>query len=300
MLREQIYNLPVRLRAAANMPATRIVARVARRLPGLDNRFFRLLDLRGDPRLDQHQRMREWLARYEAFASDATGWQPLDFAGARVLEIGPGPLGGWGPLALFRGAAGYLGVEPRWDPAVFFHPLVRDRYLAGVHRDLAAHDGDGPEFEEYLARFGERFAVFAGGIEIVEAAVPFDIVLSNSCLEHIGDFAAAIRRLAELSHRRTRFLHLVNFSNHRNRAHPFAGMYAMPPDLYRERYGRHVNLLRPSDMQTAFEAAGIRARCVPMDVRPDAIGAAGIDSWWAERYDRDELAVRTALFLSEA
>ena len=49
-------------------------------------------------------RFAELLLRQEAVVRRAMGWEPLDFAGKRVVEVGCGPLGGYGPLAIFCGA----------------------------------------------------------------------------------------------------------------------------------------------------------------------------------------------------
>jgi hypothetical protein len=95
-----------------------------------------------------------------------------------------------------------------------------------------------------------------------------------------------------------RQVHLVNFSNHTDKAAPFAGLYETAPDRYRARFGGHINLLRPPDVLAAFTAAGFAARLVPEDVRPELLPPEGrLHPWWAERYDRATLAVRTALVL---
>lgn len=84
-------------------------------------------------------RFAELLLRQEVIAQGAfAGWAPLQFEGKRVVEVGCGPLAGFGPLAIFCGAALFESAEPEWDPALFSSEQVRRKYLRTFHADLTA------------------------------------------------------------------------------------------------------------------------------------------------------------------
>jgi len=70
-------------------------------------------------------RFAELLLRQEAVIRRHRPWDPLEFEGARVVEIGCGPLAGYGPLAIFCGASSFASAEPEWDADLFFSPAVR-------------------------------------------------------------------------------------------------------------------------------------------------------------------------------
>lgn len=293
-----LANLGARLSAARRLGPARSLVKAARRIPGLDVPALRRWDVLHDPRIGRPGRMREFLDRYEALAARA-GWAPLDFAGARVLEIGCGPLGGWGPLAVYRGAAVYMGCDPAVDAAILRSRRFADVYLGPVFADLAAH-GPGAGFADaagFAAAWRERSDYVADGVEALPEAARFDVVLSNSCLEHIQPFAPFVAALAPRLASGARMLHLVDFSNHRDKASPFRPLYDMPPAAYRRRYGPHINLLRPPEMIETFARHGLEVACLPLETRPDRLPQIDIDPAWTERFDLPTLAVRAAVLV---
>ena len=295
-----IANIGARLAAARRLGLARTLVKAARRTRVLDVAPLRRWDVLHDVRIDRPERMREFLQRYEALAATAAGWVALDFRDQRVLEIGCGPLGGWGPLAIFRGAAAYVGCDPAADPDLLGSRRFADAYLRRVFDDLAAHDssGAGHDLATFLAGLRERAAYRAERIEALPPDARFDIVLSNSCLEHIEPFppfvAALVRRLAAGA----RMLHLVDFSNHRDKASPFHPLYELSPDAYRRRYGPHINLLRPPEIIDAFASHGVAVRCLPLDERLDLVRAADIDPAWTRHIDIPTLAIRAAVLIA--
>jgi len=83
------------------------------RLPGLrGGPAWTATELLSSPKHARGIRFAELLARQEAIAAQHQAWPPLDFEGKRVVEIGCGPLAGFGPLAIFRGAVSFESAEP--------------------------------------------------------------------------------------------------------------------------------------------------------------------------------------------
>jgi hypothetical protein len=233
-------------------------------------------------------RFAELLLRQEAIARRHMPWEPLDFVDHTVLEIGCGPLAGFGPLAIFCGAKSFASADPEWNPKLFFSEPIKDRYLRMLHEDLSALYGQRMDFVTFLAALKDRLFIEICGFEHSHPPADCDIVLSQSCLEHVFPLEATVAKLAAVQGRHTRFLHLVDFGNHYPTANPFAGLYEQPPSEYIAQRGRAINLLRASDVKAMFQQAGINSCCVP--TRNMAATYEGkIHPYWSSRYDVDAL-----------
>ena len=180
-------------------------------------------------------RFAELLLRQEAVVRRHMPWEPLDFSGRRVVEIGCGPLAGFGPLAIFCGAARFESAEPEWDRGPV---LQRRRSLANIcgcsTPILSALYGPRMDFDGVQPGAFDRMAIHRTGFEDAPISGPADIVLSQSCLEHVFPLEATVEKLAAIQTPQTRFLHLVDFGNHYPTESPFEGLYEQPPDgVYR-------------------------------------------------------------------
>ena len=154
-------------------------------------------------------------------------------------------------------------------------------------------------FVTYLAGNGWDFGAMidarrSGAAEALAQEGTVDVCVSISCLEHIDDLAEATQAMARISTQDTLHLHIVNFSNHLSKASPFEPLYEAPYERFVERWGRQINGLRFSDVDRLFKDAGLPVTSIPLDRRADALPGV-IDRSWSERYDREELAIRTAL-----
>lgn len=239
-------------------------------------------------------RFAEFLMRQEAIVRRSMTFPALDFKGKRVVEVGCGPLGGYGPLAIFRGAVSFESAEPEWDAAVFEAPEIIEKYLRIFHADLVALYGPLMEFGEFQEALRSKMQVHRCGFEAAPIEGPVDVVLSQSVLEHVFPLEQTVAKLAVIQSSETRFLHLVDFGNHYPTADPFDGLYSVPPEEYIRKRGRAINLLRPPDIARMFEEHSISARVIPS--RTLLHGAQGAKvSPWSEQYDVDALRVHLAL-----
>lgn len=270
------------------------------RLPGLrGGAAWTPADLLNSAKHRHGIRFAELLLRQEAVVRCHMPWEPLSFEGARVLEIGCGPLGGYGPLAIFCGAKSFESVEPEWDLDLFFDEEVASRYFRIMHADLSALYGPRMNLDNFLEALRERINVHKGAFDTAPIEGKADIVLSQSCLEHVFPLEPTIARLAELQSPSARFLHLVDFGNHYLSGNPFDGLYEQPPADYIARRGKAINMHRASDVERMFGEAGIAARVVPSRVVRG--GYAGtIHPWWHERYDNDTLFTQLVLVAGPA
>lgn len=239
-------------------------------------------------------RFSELLLRQEAIAARNMDWAPISFEGKRVVEIGCGPLGGFGPLAIFCGAETFESAEPEWDPNLLFQPEVVEKYLRVFHADLTALYGERASFDQFVELLQERLQITQTGFESSPIEYPADIVLSQSVLEHVFPLEGTVQKLAEIQTRATQFLHLVDFGNHYPTAHPFEGLYDAPADDYIAKRGKAINCLRMSDLSTAFEAAGIAAQFIPSRV-VSAPYQGQVHPWWQDKYSAQDLATQLCL-----
>ena len=285
------------IRAARSMPIDLLAAKVMRRA-GLNLAAVRRAELLADPKAKDPARLARLFDMVNAQV-EASGEPAVRLASAQVLEIGCGQLGGLSATAVVAGAERYLGVDPGFEPAVFQHPAVARRFLRPALVATAAHYGSEEGQAELMQRFAERCRFQGGPLhDLDENAADTNLVLSISCLEHIHDLAQSLAHLRRRINTDARQVHLVNFSNHTDKAAPFAGLYETDPDRYRRQFGGHINQLRPPDILDAFKTAGFDARVIPQDVRPELLPTdERMHPWWVDRYDRATLAIRTALVL---
>jgi SAM-dependent methyltransferase len=292
-----IGNLAHRLKLVRELPPRLVYAKIAKRLPWSDKRAVRVAEIIHSPKDLKPDRLFGFFRRQESLLEERIAWQPIDFNGRKVIEIGPGPLAGCGPMAIFRGAAQVYGVDPDWIEGAFDDPGVEEAYLRPHHAALTEAFGPLMDYATFRTRIVDGLKVEAVGLEQAAPGFMADIVISNSCLEHIEGLDASLRALATLSAPDARFLHLVNFGNHRNRASPFETIYEMPPAEYRIKFGGHINLLRATDVLESFAGAEIDAKMIVVDRLADKVDMVGLHTYWQEHYEMDDLAVRTALFV---
>lgn len=270
------------------------------RLPVLRNRAgWTAMDLLGSPKHRNGIRFAELLMRQEAILDRQIGWKPLDFDGARVVEIGCGPLAGYGPLAIFRGAASFESADPEWDADLFDSESIARKYLYVMHADLVALYGERMDFAAFRSALREKITVHRSGFDTAHLKGDADIVLSQSCLEHVFPLEGTIAKLADIQRPKTRFLHLVDFGNHYLTENPFEGLYEQPPDVYISRRGKAINLLRSNDVAALFEKHRIPEHTVPSRIVGEGYPGA-IHTWWRERYDDRALFTQLALIAGPA
>ena len=268
---------------------------VRRRMPVLRNGpAWTPKELMASSKYGRGIRFAELLMRQEAVVRRHLPWEPLNFVGKRVVEIGCGPLGGFGPLAIFLGAKSFESAEPEWDPDLFASDLVTESYLRVFHADLVALYGERMDFKSFRSALSSLMAIYAGGFELAPIEGKVDVVLSQSCLEHVFPLDITVAKLAAIQSRQTRFLHLVDFGNHYPTVNQFEGLYEQPRADYLARRPHAINLLRAPDVQALFTAQGIPARLIPSRMA-SANYSGTVHPWWRERYGDDALFTQLAL-----
>lgn len=239
------------------------------------------------------------LCRYERALMQRQEWQPLDFQDQNVLEIGAGPLLGWGPMAVFLGCRRFVFVESAYDPEVLKSEALWQKYFVPHYRQLCAIFGERMTLAEFRQRLALRIQCLSGYFENADLpAAEFDVVLSNSVLEHVQDLEAFSKNLKRVLSPRARQLHAVDFGNHLMTANPFEGIYSQSREDALKNYAKNLNLLKPSEILHIFRNNGLDTTLVPyLQLDPPALQDCH-PSW--RHIDPSELAMGVALITEKA
>jgi SAM-dependent methyltransferase len=241
------------------------------------------------------QRSHDFLNRNETILARHFDWAPLDFTGKQVLELGPGPTLGWGPYAIFRGAAGYVGCDPSYQPEIMENDQFINHYCLPMHRDLSALYGATMTFDDFITAMKTRMHLDAQKLLDVKPQGPFDIILSNSCLEHITPLDETLNYCGAVISPGGRMLHLVNFGNHKRTANPFETLYRQPREAYLAANGKHINLHRTPDVKRFLEQAGFEVLQAVYYSSPEFF-TDQIDDYWTEKYTTEELFQKVVIY----
>jgi hypothetical protein len=196
-------------------------------------------------------------------------------------------------LAIFRGAEKFVAIDPVATTEILFSEPILARYLRPLFNDLAAVYGPVMDWSAFREALATRVVPIPSGIVTAKDRTNADIVISNSCLEHLFPLRESIDAIAARSGPGCRFLHLVDFGNHRTPAAPFRDLYEREPVDYWQRHGREINLAKPSDLMREFDRAGLPADCVTYYTAAMEDGGVVSPHW--QKYPAAELTVKAAL-----
>jgi hypothetical protein len=233
------------------------------------------------------------LFRYQHVLRRRGAWKELEFSGQTVLELGCGPLLGWGPIGVYLD----ICVEPRLREEVFRSDHIARHFFLPLHYQLEALFGRGVSFTEFTTRLRERIEIAVEPFErtrVSDASV--DLAISNGVLQHIVPIDDAVRQLRRIAAPTARQFHVINFTDHESpQDNPFAKIYRQSPKEY-FRTQSLLNLKRPSEMLALFSRHGLGVDLVPYFVERELQGGT-IDPYWT-RFDARDLAIQIAFFVS--
>ena len=125
------------------------LASISRRLLHHGKYYYQPEEVFRSPKYARSQRLYDFYHRYNTIVSHHSTWTCPDFRSQTILELGPGPLLGWGPLAVFHQCAQYFGIEPNYNQEIIDDLRFRQIYLLNVHRDLCAIYNQNTNFESF-------------------------------------------------------------------------------------------------------------------------------------------------------
>ena len=181
---------------AFKLPPRLVIAKIAKRIPWINQFEVRVAEIMHSPKELQPDRLIGFFRSQQDFLQKIDGWDPLDFKGCNVIEIGPGSLGGLCPMSVFLGAKSVYGVEPNWMQGILDDPRIISAFLIPHHAALVREFGPLMDFMTFQKKLCEGLKVEAVDLENADPNFEVDIVISNSCLEHVCKFDSSIKVLS--------------------------------------------------------------------------------------------------------
>ena len=216
--------------------------------------------------------------------------QEISFENKAVLELGAGPLLGFGPIALFHGAKRFFYLEPGIVKAVVCSKEVKTRYFVPMYEELIANYGSKMGFDTWYERITQE-ALPAN----IEELSGIDLLLSNSVLEHIpkSELHSVLGKLNRLCAPAAWFLHAIDFGPHGTSD----SLQSFYETINRESVTNRsiINFLRFSEVEAAIRKAqfNIMAKVV---YKRDKIYKQSVHTSW-NSYPLEDLSVRVALIV---
>lgn len=215
----------------------------------------------------------------------------FNFQDQSVMELGCGPLLGFGPIALFNGAREFHYHEPGLIRDVVESNQIKMTYFVPMHEELTANYGDRMSFDCWY----ERVVRHSVPVNFNQAA-SFDLVLSNSVLAHIqrSEIRQLLQQLWEISAPGSWFLHGIDFG-----AHGLPGGLQRLYETVDRRTPAHglINLLRLSEMERELELASFEI-VKSAAYKRDKIDGCNLHESW-NSYSSGDLGTRVAIIIGK-
>ncbi len=211
----------------------------------------------------------------------------LNFSGSSVFELGCGPLFGWGPMAIYSGAAKYYYHDPALQRGVVESRQIRDDYFRPFYLELASNFGADLDFKMFYEKVMSKCIPLNLNKELPESTI--DIMLSNSVLEHIPkeEINILFEKLYKILKVNGYAFHSVDFSSHGNGSEM----------MYKRETGLNsINLLRKSDIENSLIASGFKPEHIVY--RRTDVEMENILPYW-KKYSKDDLSSMVVFFLAK-
>ncbi|MDC0074733.1 methyltransferase domain-containing protein [Alphaproteobacteria bacterium] len=238
----------------------------------------------------------DFLSRYETILKRIYNWEPLDFKNKNVFELGCGPHLGFGPLAIFLGAKSFVAADPSSSANIFSSKLLKENYFLTIFKDLKAIYGTNESFEYFFNNMKEKTFIYTNSKEAKNNHIDeIDIQITNSCLEHIDNLENVLIDLKKLLNNNGRYLHGIDFGNHKKTKNPFEDIYTLSRSEYKIKFGNKINLLTPNEILSQFESAGFsNPKIMPYYFSKENFNGT-IHPEWKKRLKKEEIFLKFGL-----
>tara|TARA_B100000315_G_scaffold260424_1_gene321698 strand:- start:3252 stop:4154 length:903 start_codon:yes stop_codon:yes gene_type:complete len=214
------------------------------------------------------------------------------FKDKNVLELGCGPLLGWGPIALFLRALSFSYHEPANIPETIKSDEVKTQYFKRLFDELKSNYSGDDKFDKFYN------TVMDNSIPISFNKNRFvDFVLSNSVLEHIPKIKLELLldNVSQLCVDKALFLHAVDFGTHGFLNMDLIKLYSIDRLKFTEsKKTYNINFLRKNDIADILYSKGFISELI-IDYRFDEIDSTLVHSSW-DKYSYEDLRARVVLY----
>ena len=194
------------------------------------------------------------LNRYLLIVKNTDKSFELNFENKKVLELGSGPNFGWMPLAVYMKSTNYSVVEPQAN-INFLKSNKNDLYFNLFFKYLSKIYPSNNDYISFKKECIFKTSHYANISDVEDKINKYDIIISNSVLEHVNDLKKIAKKIKLLSHDKTIHMHCVDFGNHSSTENVFAKIYDYHPNSHKNVKG--INFLRSSDILNIFKNEGI-------------------------------------------
>lgn len=218
--------------------------------------------------------------------------QKIDFSfqGKTIFELGCGPVFGWGPIAIFRGAKKYYYHDPALITSVVKSDDIKNKYFVPLHKELISNFGDTLTFNDFYERVMNQCIPID-----LSKEESIDLILSNSVLEHVPskELGTLLSKLQSILKSGGYFFHSVDHGSHGIGGYGFGSLYSKN----RSNELKDLNLLRKSEINNLFIEAGVEA---PQTViyHSQNINNNSLHPSW-KSYSNDDLCARVVFYFGK-
>jgi len=213
----------------------------------------------------------------------------FNFQGKKILELGCGPLFGWGPIAIFLGAATYYFHEPALnDMEVKLSKELKERYFLPLYLELKSEFPINISFSEFYDK-------------VMSKCLPMDfnnvnnidLILSNSVLEHIPfkGLNSLLSGVHKTCNEKALYMHAVDFGSHGKGGSGFGSLYRNS----KNNTDPMLNLLRKRDIEKCLIDNGF-SLMYSIIYRSEDIDRNNIAPSWSDYSDID-LSSKVVFFI---
>ena len=214
----------------------------------------------------------------------------IEFKHKKVLENGSGLNFGWLPLAISKDCKKYTIIEPLANKN-FLKSSKNNFYFELFYKQIVSLSKYSKTYSDFKAEIKKKSECFIN-IEEIDQDNKFDIILSNSVLEHITDLEFFLKNLSNLCHKDTIHMHCVDFGNHLSSNDVFNKIYNEKP--FSKKNVKGINFLRPIDIKEIFLKNKIKVNEIvylSFDIKNN-----NISKYW-DKYNKDELKKGVVFFI---
>jgi hypothetical protein len=210
------------------------------------------------------------------------------------LEIGAGPLLGWGPTSIALDSEEYHIIEPNHKKDIFKSKKIKEKYFLNHYNHLKNVFNITVSFDNFYKNILKRIKIYSDINDLRKInEKKFDYIVSNSVIEHISDVKGFLTGLSQYDSMHTKHIHSIDFSNHSS------GIYDYSKSRFDlKRSHKDLNLLRPSEVLDYFENIFKREFIFLKYLSDNKNLSLTIHEDW-EKYNHDDLITLTGFIISK-
>lgn len=217
----------------------------------------------------------------------------IDCEDKTFLEIGAGPLLGWGPMASILKSKKYYIIEPSFRKNTVESKKIKEKYFFNHYMHLKNVFNSSISFDQFYNNLNKSIKVFPHINNLSKSEdIKFDFIISNSVIEHISDIENFLLQLSKYDNLNTQHIHCIDFSNHSTGIYDYSKSKSELMEDYKD-----LNFLKPSEIMSYFERIFKKKFIFVKYLSSYKNLSSELHSDW-KRYNADDLETLTGFIIS--